>query len=119
MNCDISLHGPTLVAGSLPAKFDYGVCNAFHNQLRPHLDESPAALVVDLAGVTFMDSCAIGTLITIRNRLMKDKTPMFLCGLSEQVAKIIKITDLGRVFELADDRQAALGAAAAAGRGRA
>ena len=84
------------------------MCPDFQRALAPHLEPAPATLLFDLSGVEFMDSSAIGSLITVRNRLLPGGGTVALCSISECVAKVLRIADLGRVFSLFDDTAAAL-----------
>ena len=110
MNLTVTRHGSlTLVAG-LPKLFDYTVCPDFQRVLAPQLEETPKTLVFDLSGVEFMDSSAIGSLITVRNRLLPEGGSVALCAIAEGVAKVLRIADLGKVFGLYPDVAAALAA---------
>jgi len=111
MKLSITENNGVLLAAGLPEKFDYTVCNEALRRLTPALDNGPKKLVVSFAGVLFLDSCGIGTLITLRNRLMKEKGAMALCDIGERLENILKITDLRKVFALygnADEAVAAL-----------
>jgi anti-anti-sigma factor len=99
----------TLVAG-LPRKFDYTVCPDFQRALAPHIESAPKVLIIDLSGVDFMDSSAIGSLITVRNRLLPEGGSVALCAISDGVAKVLRIADLGKVFALHADAASALAA---------
>jgi len=66
MDITVTRRGALLVASGLPKLFDYTVCPDFQRALAPHLDPMPPVLILDLSGVEFMDSSAIGSLITIR-----------------------------------------------------
>jgi anti-sigma B factor antagonist len=110
MEITVTRHGHLVVAAGLPKHFDYTVCPEILRILTPHLDPAPPALILDLSGVEFMDSSAIGSLITIRNRLLPAGGVLALCGLGETVAKVLRITDLGKVFALHADLETALAA---------
>ncbi len=110
MDLTVTRHGPLTIAAGLPKMFDYTVCPDFQRCLAPSLKPTPRTLVLDLSGVEFMDSSAIGTLITIRNRLLPEGGSLALCSLSEGVAKVLRIADLGKVFAIHADAQAAMGA---------
>ena len=99
----------TLVSG-LPKMFDYTVCPDFQRELAAHLDAAPAVLAFDLSGVEFMDSSAIGSLITVRNRLLAGGGTVALCSMGDGVAKVLRIADLGKVFALYPDAATALAA---------
>ncbi len=100
MKLSITETSGIVVVGNLPEKFDYTVCNDALRHITPALDDGPKKLVISFAGVSFLDSCGIGTLITLRNRLMKDKSAMALCDIGERLENILKITDLRKVFAL-------------------
>lgn len=110
MEITITRRGSAIVAAGLPKHFDYTVCPEIQRQLVSYLDPIPPVLVFDLAGVDFMDSSAIGSLITIRNRLLPGGGVLALCGIGETVAKVLRITDLGKVFALHPDLDSALAA---------
>ncbi|MDQ7832634.1 MAG: STAS domain-containing protein [Desulfovibrionaceae bacterium] len=100
MKLSITETNGIVVVGNLPEKFDYTVCNDALRHITPALDDGPKKLVISFSGVSFLDSCGIGTLITLRNRLMKDKSAMALCDIGERLENILKITDLRKVFAL-------------------
>ncbi|MEF3696117.1 STAS domain-containing protein [Desulfolutivibrio sp.] len=100
MKLSITEQNGVLVVGNLPEKFDYTVCNDALRHINPALDDGPKKLVISFTGVSFLDSCGIGTLITLRNRLMKEKGSMALCDIGERLENILKITDLRKVFAL-------------------
>ena len=108
MDITVTRHGPLLVATGLPQMFDYTVCPEFHQAIAPHLDPIPAVLILDLSGVAFMDSSAIGALITIRNRLLPAGGVLALCSIAEGVAKVLRIADLGKVFPIHADVESAV-----------
>lgn len=112
MKLDITDRDGVAVVENVPKKLDYTVCNDFQRQIIPFLEQGADKLLVDLSQTAFLDSSAIGTLITLRNRLLKTKGVIALCGITPQVAKIIKITDLHKVFEIYEDRNQALAAMA-------
>ena len=110
MPVTIETNGDTMVA-RLSGELDH-----HHTQkLREEIDrnvqkERPARLALDFSGVEFMDSSAIGSLITIRNRLLPAGGVLALCSIGEGVAKVLRITDLGKVFALHADLDSALAA---------
>ena len=110
MDITVTRHGSLLVAAGLPKLFDYTVCPDFQRTLAPHLDPMPPVLILDLSGVEFMDSSAIGSLITIRNRMLPGGGVLALCSIAEGVAKVLRIADLGKVFAIHADVEEALAA---------
>lgn len=110
MDLIVTRHGSlTLVAG-LPKTFDYTVCPDFQRALVPYIEEAPKTLAFDLSGVDFVDSSAIGSLITVRNRLLPGGGAVALCSIADGVAKVLRIADLGKVFAIHADAAAAIAA---------
>jgi anti-sigma B factor antagonist len=66
-----------------------------------HLTDTDVhSLVIDLSGVTFIDSSGIGALVRIRNIALEFDKQLALRSPSERVSKILKITALDQVFEI-------------------
>ncbi len=65
-------------------------------------------LALDLSGVTFIDSTGLGILISLMRQLKEEGKALRLIGLTDEVRSIFEITRLHRVFELADNVEAAI-----------
>jgi anti-sigma B factor antagonist len=57
-------------------------------------------LMVDLSGLTFLDSTGIGSLVVIRNHAMAKGVSMHIRGASERIARLFQITGLSEAFGL-------------------
>ncbi len=68
----------------------------------------PAYVVVDLAGVTFIDSMGLGALVSGLKRARAHDGDLRLAAASDHVAKVLSITRLDQAFLVADDVDAAL-----------
>ena len=112
MDLNVTQHGSLTVVSGLPRMFDYTVCPDIQRALAPCVSACPKVLLLDLSGVEFLDSSAIGTLITVRNRLLPEGGGVALCAMGEGVAKVFRIADLGKVFALYPDVAAARAAQA-------
>jgi anti-sigma B factor antagonist len=66
-----------------------------------------SAVIVDLSGVTFLDSSAIGLLLSMSRECRNTGSPLVLIT-SEQVEKMLVISGLARVFATAADMEQAL-----------
>lgn len=108
MDLTVTRNGTLTMVSGLPKTFDYTVCPELQRILAPHIEAGPRTLVFDFTGVEFMDSSAIGGLITIRNRLLPEGGVVALCSIADTVGKVLRITDLGKVFALHEDAAAAL-----------
>ncbi|MFH1621830.1 MAG: STAS domain-containing protein [Candidatus Omnitrophota bacterium] len=65
-------------------------------------------VLVDLAGVSYIDSSGLATLIEIMQRLKKVNGKIRFSDMSEKVRNIFEITKLIKLFEIFDSRQEAL-----------
>ena len=85
---------------------------ATQGQLRARLNELVVAghvdLVLDLSGVTFVDSTGLGALIGTRRRVHAFHGSLALVIPNESVMKVFTITGLEKVFAIHDTLDAAL-----------
>jgi anti-sigma B factor antagonist len=65
--------------------------------------ESTQVLVVDLSAVTFMDSTALGALISIRESAEQAGKQLQLSAIPDRVRRLFEITGMTDVFSIADD----------------
>ncbi|MDB3906853.1 STAS domain-containing protein [Crocinitomicaceae bacterium] len=65
-------------------------------------------IVIDMSNTKYCDSSGLSALL-LANRLCKDTNGMFvLCGLQDNVQKLISIAQLDKVLNLAADKDAAM-----------
>ncbi len=80
--------------------------------LRERLDEvqatEPAVLIVDLLGVTFIDSTALGVLIGARKQCVAAGGSMRLVIAEPRILKIFEITGLTELFPIRSTRDEAV-----------
>ena len=70
--------------------------------------EGVQAVVVDMAGVAFMDSTALSTLMRAKEMLEKDGTSLRLTAPSGAVQRIFDVTGFGDYFEIYPSREDAI-----------
>lgn len=80
--------------------------------LRARLDanirEGHHRLVVDLSGVTFMDSTGLGVLVGRLKLTRVRQGTIVLAGVRDRVAKVFNLTGLDKVFAIYDNVEAAI-----------
>jgi len=86
----------TTTVGSLQAVFDDLVTRGEQNY------------VIDLSQVAFMDSSGLAALTKLYKRIRIGRGDVRLCHLRPEMRRIMELTRLDRVFEIYDDRQAAI-----------
>jgi anti-sigma B factor antagonist len=78
-------------------------------QLRTYIEtHRPDALVFDFTGVKFFSSQVLGVLLEARTRLQPSQGRIVVVGLSAQLSRVFRITNLDTIFELYPDLPAAL-----------
>lgn len=93
------------VAGEI----DLNTSSAFQQDLLELLDKSPERIVVNLSGVSYMDSSGVASLVKLLSRVRRAKGSLFLCGLTDRVRGVFEITRLDSVFDIRGDEREALG----------
>jgi len=71
------------------------------------VDEKHDRIIIDMAGVPYMDSSGVATLVEALQRQRKSGGKMILCGLQTKVKSIFEIARLDMVFTIVDDVDAA------------
>jgi anti-sigma B factor antagonist len=93
-------------------ELDLFVAPEFRECLTGALEEGTPRIVIDLAGVTFIDSSAIGVLIAGARRSAEVRRELMIVCPAGSVARILEITGLHRVFAVYATRADALNATA-------
>jgi anti-anti-sigma factor len=65
------------------------------------VDRKPQWVIMDLSGVTYIDSSGVGTLVEFKRKLERTKGRIVLAGMQERVRSVFEITKLDRFFALA------------------
>jgi anti-sigma B factor antagonist len=79
-----------------------------HNELLRLVEQQPKRLIVNLAGVEYMDSSGVGTLIETKRRIDRYQGRLVLASLQPRVMGVFEITQLQRFFIIAKDVQQAM-----------
>ena len=80
-------------------------------QLEPLIAQRCAKVIVDLAGVSYVDSSGLAVFIEAMQGVQGYGGQFALCGLRESVGHIFSIARLDQVFRIFPDRAAALASA--------
>lgn len=70
--------------------------------------DPPARIIVDLSGVSYMDSSGIATLVEALRATRKAAGRLVLAGLTDRVREVLELARLETEFELSPDVPAAL-----------
>ncbi len=104
------------VVAMVKGDVDLNTSPVLRRGLLARLDGVPAgsALVLGLAGVTYMDSSGVAVLIETLQRSRHRGARLALAAASPAVRMVIELARLERIFPIVDDVEAALGGGTAA-----
>ncbi|AWB48994.1 anti-sigma factor antagonist [Gemmobacter aquarius] len=100
------LNGITFVTPDA-ARLDASTAPALREMLVGCLDAGAQSVVLDLTGVTFLDSSALGALIAAAKRAGRNG-PFAVCGVQPAVARLFALTHMDRVFTVHPSKAEAL-----------
>ena len=100
--------GQQVITVSLAGDVDLHHSPAVRNELIRLAGEKPACLIIDLAGVDYMDSSGVATLVEALQRVRRYGGRLALVAPNERVRSIFEIARLDSIFRIAANRQDAL-----------
>jgi len=77
-------------------------------ELKVALDGKVPRLVIDLSGVSFVDSSGLATLIEALQKVQVYAGKLLLCNLSPKVLGVFQLANLDHIFQIRETREAAL-----------
>lgn len=82
---------------------DGAAAHDLKNQVLDVLRQGADGVLLNLAGVTYMNSSGIGALVSTFKAVRESDKQLYMCGLSDQVRMIFELTKMDRVFNLYAD----------------
>jgi anti-sigma B factor antagonist len=104
---DVDRDGAVPVVVPRVRRLDASVAPAFKQAVVQLVEGGNRRLVVDLAGVDFIDSSGLGALVSILKALGSQGS-LAVCGAKGPVLALFKLTRMDKVFAIHADRAEAL-----------
>ncbi|MGE0811928.1 MAG: STAS domain-containing protein [Vicinamibacterales bacterium] len=82
--------------------------DVLHDKVRSLLQQGQRRIVINLGGVSYMDSCGLGTLVSAHATAVRDGGALKLLHLTDRLENLLIISRLLNVFECFDDEAAAV-----------
>jgi anti-sigma B factor antagonist len=73
---------------------------SLRNAIKGAYEKKPTKVVVDLAGVAYMATAGLATLVEALQLAKKNNVQFVLCGLQERVLAVFEISRLASVFKI-------------------
>lgn len=83
-------------------RIDMSISRAFRDQIEEILKEKPAVTVIDLEEVEYLDSSALGTLVSILKTSKANGGEIRLANLSQSLRSLMKLSKLEAMFKIFD-----------------
>ncbi len=107
MNIEIKKDTATAVLISVDGEIDMSSSPELRNALLPYFEKDLAGIVVDLSGVSYMDSSGIATMIEGLQWSTNNEKKFILAGLTDKVMDVFVLTNLNNVFTFSEDSESA------------
>lgn len=88
---------------TLSGELDIAAVDVFLDRARAALAGADPVLVLDVGGVTFIDSTGLGSLVRLREHAHEHGKDITLAHIPRQMSRILELTGLAALF---DDRPA-------------
>lgn len=82
--------------------------NALRNAIHEIVERGERNLLIDLHETHRMNSSAIGVLVGAHTSYAKRRWHLRFCGITKEVHLLLSVTDLRRVFQIDETREAAM-----------
>ena len=80
----------------------------FQQALLRLMDAHPSRIVINLAGVSYMDSSGVASLVKLLSRVRKSGLSLRLAAMNDRVRSVFEITRLDSVFDIRPSEEEAL-----------
>lgn len=103
--------GGKTVLKILESRFGADKAVGFKEEMTRHLKAGNRRVVLDLSKVDFIDSSGLGAILSVLKMIGKEGE-LTICGLTEPVASMFKLTRMDRVFTIHKSVEIAIAASA-------
>lgn len=99
--------GAATVVRVTEPRIDAACAIQFRDAMRAATEDAADVVILDLSGVTFIDSSGLGAIVSVMKQLSPDRR-LDLAGLTPAVAGVFRLTRLDEVFRIHATAAAAL-----------
>lgn len=100
MQANVTMEGSKAVI-KLNGRFDFNTHREFRGSYEPLIADSAVdAVMVDLSGVDYLDSSALGMLLMLRDKMGGANKEVALSGVKGNVKQVLDIANFGKLFKI-------------------
>ena len=103
--------GGHIILEVLESRLGADKVTSFKEAVRRHLDGRCVSVVLDLSMVTFIDSSGLGAILSFLKHMPKG-CELIICGTTDPVMSMFRLTRLDRIFTMRNNVEQALSALA-------
>ena len=81
---------------------------AFKDGVLDRLSGGDRKFLVDFSEASYVDSSGLGVLVSLSKKIREEGGELRICGLNEDLRTLFELTKLDTLFEISEDRGAAL-----------
>ncbi len=107
MTCDISYRDSVTIL-ALNGHLDLHSAPRLSQEIQDAMRTDASKLVIDLAGIDYIDSSGIGVLLKVFGSARRGEFQLRLCGVHGAVAHVISLTKLTNYLPISDDLTTAI-----------
>jgi len=100
--------GANITTLELSGRFDASVVPQFKDFIAKLMQEGYNRYVIDMKGVTYIDSGGLGSLVSFLRQVRLTEGDIKIASLNDKVRSVFELTRLHRIFEIFDDSKIAV-----------
>jgi anti-anti-sigma factor len=89
----------------IPSQFSQGLCNSFLQLAGTELEKGTKNIIIDFSETTFIDSSAIGSLVSVAKDAKQKKCELFIQNLSSEIRELFIETGLDKIFNIVQNEK--------------
>lgn len=82
----------------------------FHHEMSREIQEQDVPIVLDLEGLTYINSMGLRSILLVAKRQQENKAKFAVCSLSKPMREVFEITCFDRIMPVLDSRSEAIAA---------
>ena len=99
--------GAVLVV-AVEGRIDGSTADEFHGQLLASIESGETRVLLDFSDLTYINSAGLRIVLVAARRLKEGNGQFAICGLTENVASVFKISGFETIIKIFPDQGAAL-----------